>query len=135
MKTLEQAYRDTHYWLLLEDPVCLRIGQSCPVLVDWQGQKGVECSTIITAHNPESQRLADADNDRRQQAMESELAQAGWTWVRTEARDPDEHWPIESGILVWGMDGQAATPWAQRYGQYAVVLIDRQGIPQLQWFT
>lgn len=135
MKTLEQAYRDTHYWLLLPDPVCLRIGQPCPVLVDFHGQKGVGCSTIITAHNPESQRLAHADNERRQQTMESELAQAGWTWVRTEARDPHDHWPIEPGVLVWGMGSQAATPWAQRFRQCAVVMIDRQGIPYLQWFA
>lgn len=132
---LDQAYRETLYEVATDPPIHWVIDQLNPTWAQWQDARGVGASTFITAHNPFSQQQADEFNQARQRALEEALTQAGWAWVRASGRHPSNGWPIEVGVVVWGMDPEAAKPWAARFGQHAVVCMDAQGWPKLHWMS
>lgn len=74
---------------------------------------------VLTAHNPGAGRPGDAENRRRQAALEAELAAAGLAVVRAVASAPDGTHAEESAAVV-GWDDAAALALARRYGQDAV---------------
>jgi hypothetical protein len=74
---------------------------------------------VLTAHNPGAARPGDAENRRRQEALEDELAAAGLTVVRAVASAEDGTHAEESAAVV-GWDDAAALALARRYGQDAV---------------
>ena len=51
---LDQAYRETEYWVATEPPTCVVIGVRNLAIEALHQHHGVGCSTIITAHNPKS---------------------------------------------------------------------------------
>jgi hypothetical protein len=74
---------------------------------------------VLTAHNPGAERPGDAENRRRQAALEAELGAAGLTVVRAVASAPDGTHAEESAAVV-GWDDAAALALARRYGQDAL---------------
>jgi hypothetical protein len=74
---------------------------------------------VLTAHNPGAERPGDAENRRRQDALEAELAGLGLTVVRAVASAEDgTH--AEDSVAVVGWDDAAALALARRYGQDAL---------------
>ena len=74
---------------------------------------------VLTAHDPGAARLGDAENRRRQRALEAELAAAGLTVARAVASAEDGTHAEESAAVV-GWDDDAALALARRYGQDAI---------------
>ncbi|NMO91989.1 DUF3293 domain-containing protein [Actinomycetospora sp. TBRC 11914] len=74
---------------------------------------------VLTAHNPGPERPGDAENRRRQRALEADLAAAGLTVVRAVASAPDGTHAEESAAVV-GWDDAAALALARRHGQDAL---------------
>ncbi|MOA43057.1 hypothetical protein D3C78_1651700 [compost metagenome] len=87
---------------------------------------------MLTAWNPQSRALSDAENQMRQQALEAQLQQVGWHWVRTIAAHPHNGWPPEPGCFIEGMAADAAGDWGRRHGQNAVVCCGADAVPRLQ---
>ncbi|MCC6322245.1 MAG: DUF3293 domain-containing protein [Phycisphaerales bacterium] len=75
---------------------------------------------IITAHNPDSRRLGDAENEARDLAMLNRLRAFGCEPVRTIASDRSGAWP-EPGWLVTRTNRDLALSLARAFGQRAVV--------------
>jgi hypothetical protein len=74
---------------------------------------------VLTAHNPGATRPGDAENRRRQAALEDELAGAGLTVVAAVASAADGTHAEDSAAVV-GWDDAAALALARRYGQDAI---------------
>lgn len=123
MPTLEllRAWLDTTYRVQLPDgPVDLRIGQASAALDEFLRQLGVDCWAVISAANPRSQLLSDDENQRRQEELGRILQQAGCVCFSGENHSRSGDWPVERTWLVPGLDEQAATALAERFGQHGL---------------
>jgi len=87
---------------------------------------------IITACNPDSQRLDDATNDRRQQELRRDIEARHWRFVASHASADDGRWP-EPGFCVFDADAREIRKLAQLYGQRALVTGEIGGAPALVW--
>ena len=76
-KRLDKAYRQTRYRAELPTgAVDLLIDQPCPLLDVWLDSRKLGSAAFITACNPHSRPLEDADNMQRLRQLEAELQEA-----------------------------------------------------------
>ncbi|MDT7744680.1 MAG: hypothetical protein QOE59_3758 [Actinomycetota bacterium] len=74
---------------------------------------------VLTAHDPGARRPGTAENRRRQEALEAELADRGLVVSRAVASAADGSHAEESAAVV-GWDDTGALALARRYGQDAI---------------
>lgn len=96
----------------------------------------------ITAHNPRSKRLTEAENRRRTRALEDDLRalqalleekyERSLAWLPGDGRSPDGEW-VEAGFYVAGLTTIEAQALGARHEQNAVVTGSGEGIAQLTW--
>jgi Protein of unknown function (DUF3293) len=135
-RELEEAYRRTIYRVSYGgDAIDVRIGEGNPTLDRVLDQEGWEDWIIITAFNPRSVRLLLSENEERDRQLRNELVLRGLTFCRSEAIDPEEEWPAESGFLVPGLNLEAAAEIARRYDQNAIVFGEVRGPAELHVAT
>ncbi len=129
--TLIQAYRETDYMVHAQPEFVLRIDQPCPALAAYYTRRRMTCACLITAWNPHSQPLSQAENQVRQAILEQELQQAGRQWMPAVGQHPTNGWPPEAGCFVEGMSEEAASEWGRAYEQNAVVWCGTDAVPRL----
>ncbi|WP_315124375.1 DUF3293 domain-containing protein [Comamonas antarctica] len=129
---LLQAYRETDYIVHAGPDFVLHVDAPSAALAAYFQQRGIESGCLITACNPYSQPLSDADNQARQAGLEQALQQAGWKWVRAVGKHPENAWPPEVGCFVENMNEKTAGEWGRLYEQNAVVWCEEHAIPRLQ---
>ncbi len=128
---LLQAYRETDYIVHAGPDFVLHVNEPSAALAAYFQQRAIAAGCLITAWNPYSQPLPDADNQARQARLEQALRQAGWHWVRAVGKHPENAWPPEAGCFVEGMDEKAAGQWGRDHGQNAVVWCGADAMPRL----
>lgn len=130
---LEAAYRATTYRVFLPGGALdLRIGECCPALEAWLAGSGLVCWAVLTAANPGSRLLSEADNRARQSALEVALLEAGHEPYAAE-NVPDGDWPVEESCFVAGLAHDEAMALAERFGQNAFVYGESGEAPRLVW--
>ena len=118
-------YRRTHYAVTMPDgdAATLRIDAlPPPAIADWIGAD--DCAVYLTACNPRSQSLPDAENAARMTALRQRLRDAGARWLEGRAGIPGESWS-ETSLLVAGLDVAAADRLAREFGQDAALVVAR----------
>jgi len=131
---LEPAYRRAIYRVRFgERDVDLRVGAPSPALDAELAARGARRWAWLTAVNPGSERLPDAENSRRLAALDAELALRGWTALPGEALDADGSWPPEPSRLLLDPDESAVAALAARWGQIAWLGGARGGPAELRW--
>lgn len=116
---LVAAYRQTAYRISLPGkPAVLRIDVPWAA-VDPRLTHGLECLAYITAANPASQALDDAENARRLRALLDDIMALGSSAQSGIAVADDGNWPDEPGFLVADLPIETARALAVRYGQNA----------------
>ena len=128
---LLKTFEETHYTVHHTPPFVLRIGQPCPELDALLQASEQDCAAFITAWNPMAQPLSEADNRKRQQALQAELTQRGLHCIPGIGQHPDNGWPGEESVLVPGLQAEAARVLCVRYGQLACVVYRRGGQAEL----
>ena len=138
---LAQAYRETEYMVwadrpfgdqpFVDHPFVVRVGDQSPDLLDLYRSHQVDCCLFITACNPYSQKLADAENGARRSALARELEHAGLVWLPGEGKHPSGDWPAEPSFLVLGVDLDASKSMGMRLEQNAVIWCGADAIPAL----
>ena len=126
--TLDAAYRRTLY--RVDDPTggfALRIGELHPELDARLAAAGRRSWAWLTAVNPGSRRLADAENLRRLDDLERRILAAGLSPIpgRAVAR-PAGSFPDEPSFLVLGASRRQASGWGRAFEQ-AAILAGRRG--------
>ena len=125
VRELLALYRRTHYDVTLPDgnAATLRIeAPPVPAVIEWIGADG--CAIYLTACNPRSRALADADNEARMAALRRRLRDAGARWLEGSAGIPGESWR-EASLLVAGIDVAGADRFAREFGQDAALVVAR----------
>jgi len=126
VRDLLALYRRTHYGVVLTDgsDATLRIGALPPqAIADWIGAE--DSAVYLTACNPRSQALSDADNAARMGALRERLHDANARWLEGRAGIPGEPWS-ESSLLVAGIDIASADRLARDFGQDAALAVTRR---------
>lgn len=118
---LRRAFEETHYIVRHQPAFTLRIGQHSPQLDALLQDAGHDCAAFVTAWNPKSQALSEAENRTRQQALLDDLKRLGPTWIGGIGQHPDNGWPGEESVLVLGLAFDAACNLARQHGQLAFV--------------
>ncbi len=116
------AYCWTTYWVDTPgDRWGVRIGQVA-AMADWLLQRHTAAGwMILTAANPASQPLGDAQNAARNAELRRQLEAQAWPHWPTQAEADRGDWPPEDGWLVLLPERRIAADWAARFDQHAVV--------------
>lgn len=126
-----QAYRETDYRLTAEPAMVLRVGERCEALAALHSQHGVEASAFLTACNPFSQRLTDAENAARQERLKAALGQRGTVFVDGIGQHPHNGWAGEPSVLALGLSLAEARALGERFEQNAIVWCSQDAVPHL----
>lgn len=129
---LAKAYADANYHVA--DPranFSLRPGEYSPELMTLYLDNQTFSSAFLTAHNPFSNIVTDAENTAAQHALETELTDLGFTFLIGYGCDGDGAWPKEVSVLVLGIDFKTAQAIAIRYGQNAFLFAADDAVPKL----
>ncbi|MBP0632662.1 DUF3293 domain-containing protein [Cupriavidus sp. AcVe19-1a] len=126
-----RAYRETHYRVLGDAPMILRVDQASAPLAALHQALGVTCSAFITAANPFSQRCGDNANAARQQELAQDVAEMGLRSIAAAGEHPSNGWPAEPSFLVPGLSLDDARLLGGKYGQNAVVWSGADAVPRL----
>lgn len=124
--TLESVYRNTDY--VVNDPdgrFIIRVGEVADIDTDrW---------AFISACNPKSVPLTDAENAARMRELERLVVAAGHVFLYGNGKDRDGQWPEEPSLLIFGLDESTAVAWAARFDQAAIVTGERGQPARLTW--
>jgi hypothetical protein len=108
----------------------LHVGVRSEDLAALQRMRGVASSTFITAWNPGSEALDEAENRRRNEALAREASAAGFDLLRASGHSPDRDW-CEESYLILGITRGDALALARKYGQVAFLFMGRDAVPEL----
>ena len=125
------AYRETEYRVMGDQPFVLRVGQHCPQLLSAHRQYGASSSAFITACNPLSQALSEADNAERQDRLAAELRARDLVFRPGIGQHPSNCWPGEPSYLIFGLSLEAVKALGKKFEQNAIVWAGEDGVPQL----
>jgi hypothetical protein len=127
---LIRAYEDAQYWVdLPAGRIVLNIGQP---FVGFDGFTGRNRLALVTACNPFSEILADAENDARQALLIEAVAAAGLEWFHAAGVDAQEKWTPEPSLAILDASDQQLDAWMEAFEQNAVVVADAGGLTVLR---
>ncbi len=126
---LDAAYRATEYRVFTDPPLVLHVDHREPRLSALMAGGGA----WLTACNPGSRQLLEAENACRMAALRDELRIAYLTFIKGVAIDLEGLWPDEPSLLVPGIDTGRACALARKHGQNALLLISIDATPRLHW--
>lgn len=137
--SLVQAYRETQYLVHLkqadkdvgEDSIVLAVGKPSGPLQALHSKADVACSAFITACNPWSRTLSDAQNAQRMKGLMEVLRARSLRWYPGAGQHPNNGWPAEPSLLVMGLSLAAARVLGASFEQNAFVWSGPDATPQL----
>jgi hypothetical protein len=122
---LLHAYRNTDYRVRAHTPFSLRIGEHSAVCDELMAAHGVQTAAFITAWNPLSQSLNQAENDAAQSRLAADLATLTPVVLQGEGEGLAKDWPPEPSLFALGLSRAEATALAQKNRQNAYVWVTR----------
>ena len=149
MTGLVESYLRTTYRVTSVDPaIDIRIGEPCPALDALLEKHAARTWAFVTAWNPGSKQLDEAENRHRQGKLEAEVKQRGYVFFRG-AGIPDDFieqcsgssfhvhpssldlWSPEESILILGIERSEAERLGRKFGQAAIVIGTSSTAPEL----
>lgn len=128
---LLRAYRETEYIVFTEPALTLRVDEVSPALLQLHQASGVRASAYVTACNPGSRRLSDAENADRQARLRLAVEQRGNTFFDGIGLHPGGDWPGETSLLLLGLELPEAVSLGRAWGQRAILWAGVDAIPRL----
>ena len=115
---LIRAYLAAHYLPLDREDLRLRVGHRARAVEIQEPRVGSFC--LITACNPSSRMLTDAENERLQAQLTSHLRARGKRWIDATGCDATRSW-TEPSLLVGDLGLDDADALACRFDQNAIL--------------
>jgi hypothetical protein len=127
---LIRAYEAAHYWVdFPAGRIVLNIGQP---FVGGDGFAGRSRLAIVTACNPFSEVLGDAENAERQALLIEAVEADGLRWFHAAGVDAEEKWTPEPSLAILDPSDEQLDSWMEAFGQNAVVVADCGGLAVLR---
>ena len=117
--SLLAAYVAAGYRVDTVPPFVMRVGQPCPPLADLLRRHYCGSAAYLTAWNPRSAMLPEAQNIAAQARLVQDVSATGCRWYDGISSDPGGDWPQEPSVLVLGLSRERARELARAYGQNA----------------
>lgn len=134
---LDAAYRATAY--IVEVPggssVTIKCGERSEELDRHLDELGVVDWAFVTACNPRSTRLGDAENALRIAMLDAVLRDRGLAWLAGTGQGSAGDWPPEPSRLVLGIGEADAIALGRLLDQNAIVAGSRGHAARLVWLT
>ncbi len=128
---LIQAYSRTIYDVDGPSPFSMWLGRPSPELKHLYTTFRCDCAIYLTAWNPRSQLLSEAENQARQKELETEIQLLQLPIVPGFGRDPVGEWPPEANVLILGLSLEKGMSLGRKYDQNALVWCSADTIPNL----
>ncbi len=128
---LVTAYRETDYRVTEGESFVLRVDEPCLELLGLYRAKNVSCAAFITAYNPFSQELTDAENAVRQTELAAELRRRSLSYFGGVGQHPSGGWSGEPSFLALGLALEAAKSLGKAYEQNAIIWCGADAVPNL----
>ena len=132
---LIQAFLETHYRVHQNGPdvppLTLRVGETSAGLIALHRTYSVDCSAFLTAYNPFAQKVDDATNLKRQEALKEELSIRSLVFLPGEGQHPTNGWEPEPSVLALGLSLEDAKVMGRKYEQAAIVWSGPTAVPEL----
>lgn len=130
-RNLIEAYLATDYRVHAQPPFVLKIGVASPQLAQLYRQHGTTCAAFLTAYNPYSEAVGDAENAAFQHKLSRELTSRGRTFIPGIGQDSQGQWPGELSFLILGLALDEAKVMGTQYRQNALVWCSEDAVPKL----
>lgn len=135
MNPYEPVYRAAHYCVSASPAFVLRIGEHSSPLEHLYRQHAVHTAAFVTAWNPYSRVLPEAENRQRNAQLAAAIRAAGFHCIHGIGKSPDGEWVGEESFLVPGISREAAAGLGRQFGQHAIVFCDESAVPELVWMS
>ena len=132
-RTLVAAYLRTSYVVELPGFSPIRVGFPQPALEAWLDKNKCCNCAFITAWNPGSKLQSQAENERKNRLLKSELAPVANLVLPGVGQADDGRWPGEKSYLACGITAVDAVRLGIKYGQNAIVWCEKGELPALWW--
>ncbi len=124
--SLWNAYAETAFVVFDRgQEIAIRIGASCVRVDRLLRTRGVHRAAFITAWNPRSRPWGRAANRRANRCLQAVIDRRGRRFLPGEGRPIKGDWSSEQSLLVLGMPLRTARILGRRFGQNAVVFVER----------
>lgn len=131
-ENLLAAYRKAIYRIVYGNSVIeFRVDKHKIDLDSVLANHNVNSAALITAFNPQSNKCADSENQRANEALLNEIKRCGFQFLPGEGTDPEGEWDPEPSFFVLGITQADAMVMAANYGQAAFVFTARGEPPRL----
>lgn len=111
----------------------LRVGAAAPAIDALLDRHGADRAVIVTACNPRSVVLPEAENAARHAALKQMLVAQGRDFLEGEGRDPTGQWRAETECVVFGLTLERGLDLARHFDQNAIVFLERGRAPRLEY--
>jgi hypothetical protein len=109
----------------------LQVGKKNPLAGEFLRSRNAKGAAFITAYNPASLPLGPVHNTMADRALRQDIKLASAQAFIGSGVDPDGKWPAETSYLITGLSRGDAENLARRYGQYAMLWADADGMVNL----
>lgn len=115
------AYTATDFRFAVSDTeVVVKIGQRLDAPAVFQRNSRI---AVVTAYNPFSRETEDRVNETRQRELIAAVETESLEWQPAVGADPDNVWPPEPSLAVFGASDSHLDQWMERFEQNAVVVV------------
>jgi hypothetical protein len=121
MSLRDHYLRTTYRVTDVDHAIDIRVGEPCPALDTLLEKHAARCWAFITAWNPGSNKLDDAENRRRQAQLEADMKRGGYACYRGAGVPDQGDWSPEGSLLIMGLKREDAVEVGRKYGQAAIV--------------
>jgi hypothetical protein len=126
------AYMSTQYrTFTLNGDIMVRIGEPSSAMRRLIQSAGADGAAFLTAENPFSEKLCEAENQVRQTSLREDLMFLGAIILDGAGQGDDPTWPAETSYTAIGITLDEARGLGTKYQQNAIVWIDVNGVPEL----
>jgi hypothetical protein len=125
---LVEAYRKAEY--AVPPDIVLRVGEPNARLDALLDEMRAASAAFVTAANPGSRPRSKEENAAALAELDREVAATGCDSCPAEGRGPDGAWS-EPSRLVLGIERAAAEALGRRFGQNAIVFVEKGRAPEL----
>ena len=131
--TYGKTYQNAHY--LVSTPgyeIEFKINELNEVLATLMATNGVDNACLITAFNPLGQLVSNDENAKANRLLKDAIVATGLPYFLGQGSDPKCEWK-EDSYLVMGISLEQAREMGNLYQQNAIVWINKDGLPALEW--
>ena len=130
-KDLLKSYKSTTYTTNTPTIFHIKIGELNADLNVYMASNKFNSWTYITAENPFSKKLTANENKLRNQQLENEIIEQGYSYMPGQGIPENSDWSPEASYLIFNISRDQARSMAQTYQQNAFVFGGLTSLPEL----